>query len=73
MQESFTQRERAIAAILDRNPMAFQPKVASGTSQHLRGCNCRKSGCMKNYCECFQAGVPCTARCACHVRLNCGA
>lgn len=51
--------------------MAFQPKVASGTSQHLRGCNCRKSGCMKNYCECHQAGVPCTSRCACHVRSTC--
>ncbi|ETO76400.1 hypothetical protein F444_08203 [Phytophthora nicotianae P1976] len=68
--ETLAERERAVAAILDRNPLAFQPKVASGSSQHLRGCNCRKSGCMKNYCECHQAGVACTSRCACHQCRN---
>ncbi|RLN90814.1 hypothetical protein BBJ28_00011290 [Nothophytophthora sp. Chile5] len=68
--ETLVERERAVAAILDRNPLAFQPKVASGSSQHLRGCNCRKSSCMKNYCECHQAGVACTSRCACHQCRN---
>ncbi|KAG7387856.1 Pfam:CXC [Phytophthora pseudosyringae] len=68
--ETLAERERAVAAILERNPLAFQPKVASGSSQHLRGCNCRKSGCMKNYCECHQAGVACTSRCACHQCRN---
>ncbi|DBA02832.1 TPA: hypothetical protein N0F65_006622 [Lagenidium giganteum] len=68
--ESQAERERAISAILERNPLAFQPKVANGSSQHLRGCNCRKSNCMKNYCECHQAGVACTSRCACHQCRN---
>ncbi|TDH69602.1 hypothetical protein CCR75_002572 [Bremia lactucae] len=68
--ETSIERERAVALILERNPLAFQPKIASGSSQHLRGCNCRKSGCMKNYCECHQAGVACTSRCTCHQCRN---
>lgn len=57
------QRRRAIKAIIDRNPGAFKPKVAKAT--HKLGCKCKRSRCLKKYCECFSAGVLCCAKCRC--------
>lgn len=32
---------------------------------HKLGCKCRKSACMKKYCECYAGNVKCSANCRC--------
>ena len=71
-------RIEAVEAILDRNSQAFRPKIiashrggaAAAAGRHNRGCQCKKSFCLKKYCECFQAGIVCTQRCKCQECKN---
>jgi Tesmin/TSO1-like CXC domain, cysteine-rich domain len=60
------QVRRAVESTLTRNPKAFQPKITDEEEKHTRGCRCKNSFCLKNYCECFQAGVVCGDNCKCH-------
>ncbi|XP_015930274.1 protein lin-54 homolog isoform X2 [Parasteatoda tepidariorum] len=68
------ERQKAIKACLDRNPYAFHPKIGKsrgggGNSdqerRHTKGCNCKRSYCLKNYCECYEAKILCTNLCKC--------
>lgn len=59
-------RVAARRACLERNQDAFKPKVnKSGLRPELAGCRCKKSACLKKYCECFNAIIPCTVKCQC--------
>ncbi|XWS27203.1 hypothetical protein CRYUN_Cryun26dG0094800 [Craigia yunnanensis] len=35
------------------------------SARHKRGCNCKRSMCLKKYCECYQANVGCSVGCRC--------
>jgi len=67
--ENEEERQRSIRQCLDRNPYAFQPKIgknpAESDRRHNKGCNCKRSGCLKNYCECYEAKIICTDICKC--------
>ena len=62
-------RQKIVDEILLKNPKAFDYKfkkhLKNNELVNSRGCNCSKTGCVKEYCRCYKEGTGCTTLCRC--------
>jgi hypothetical protein len=73
--ENEAEHRQAVVDALLRNPKAFEEAgrskqlerfdLALEKSEIRKGCRCKKSRCLKKYCECFGAGQSCSRFCRC--------
>ena len=67
-------RNQVIVNIKFKNPFAFENKYKREKSKKVnnKGCNCKRSKCLKKYCDCYLEGCFCSANCKCEDCLNKG-
>lgn len=58
-------RNQTVADYRKKRALPAEPSSNAAAA----GCSCKRSKCLKRYCECFAADVACTSTCKC---LDCG-
>lgn len=73
-EEFNSKRDVCVEEIWKRKPEAFPIRGNEGRSSILltdkKSCNCKKTKCVKKYCDCFTSGTFCSSFCRCENCLN---
>ncbi|GAB4836848.1 hypothetical protein Ancab_001762 [Ancistrocladus abbreviatus] len=60
----------SVEAVNRASPKRKRTKASTNDGEDCRHCNCKKSKCLKLYCDCFAAGFYCAESCACKGCFN---
>ncbi|GAB4836844.1 hypothetical protein Ancab_001758 [Ancistrocladus abbreviatus] len=60
----------SVEAVNRASPKRKRTKASTNDGEDCRRCNCKKSKCLKLYCDCFVAGFYCAESCVCKRCFN---
>lgn len=56
----------------ENNPEYKSFRLGVEPGEVRKGCKCKKTKCVKKYCECYQSGLQCGVFCKCENCINIG-
>eukprot|EP00826_Nyctotherus_ovalis_P029599 TRINITY_DN2343_c0_g1_i3.p1 TRINITY_DN2343_c0_g1~~TRINITY_DN2343_c0_g1_i3.p1 ORF type:complete len:318 (-),score=69.69 TRINITY_DN2343_c0_g1_i3:72-1025(-) len=69
LKEFEAERANVWEKAIERNPFRIKRRLIESNEGEKTCCKCERSGCSKNYCECFKKGMKCGSECNC---FKCG-